>query len=965
MEQQQDLPWGRWSWQAPTPFPRPGTPERVLAFLLEELSWGWQAHPASPRAPRPSPWIVWLHDQDQEAEAPAATVAASAAVSPPTGGCGKSTLLRQVLALLRQQHPRLPIVRLDGLDAAAQERFHWARQVVAQLEAAYAPWRADRFHTVWAQLQAEGRLPPVAAGVRRQVLDLDSRARLWAALAQDIAALRPRLPAEGPTLLVVVDHLEQLQPSPQALVLAPGERFPERFGLPRVIALLVSRQPPDWQQPLWRGRQSEIMTVVLPPWSAAEIRQWLAQEGGSQISAAGATAARLRAASERLRELTGGHPALVQLACEQLLQGGLSLEELQRLEPAAFASRLLAQVAALEEPRSWWLLVLAHLQPTAVPVPAWRLLSVLQQLPPFPGQDPPGTGQLLEALASVPGVRLSQHGDDAAGPDADGEPTWIALQPELHQLLRQAWEQLDPDGRFRRALSRAVLSVLSAAEQQAEQALSEAAWQASRLERLHHQLTLDLEEGLRHFQRLFGPATVGWRRSFARTLLETVRECEPLLTSPQRWQLRVWEAQLLRLEEQPALAQQLLERLQQEADPSWLASQEEALSYEFARCALQQNQFLQTIRYYEQCLELARRRGDEEEASTLQGQLGYVYRRLGQWDEALRCYRASLVYHQQRGSRAWAANMLNSIGQVYRLQGRLEEALRSCLVGLRVREELWSQGKLDERAVGLSHSTLALISLESEDLLQAERHFRHAFECYALVGDRTGLAATSNRLGQVALRKGQLEEANTWFKQAEALVTGFDEEVFITSQYYQGRVAAERGRWQEAARHWQCACEHARHVHDRYQLVASLCDLVEALSHLGRHEEAQAAWQEARTIAEEEGYDLLLGRGEEVLGDLALAEKRVEEAFQQYVDSCAWMTHHHFLEYHKAQRRLVERLLSLPLEKVPPTAHLVSESWRQRGLAEQYPELSQACEEILKLLPAPPRWQGHGQEGGP
>jgi hypothetical protein len=222
-----------------------------------------------------------------------------------------------------------------------------------------------------------------------------------------------------------------------------------------------------------------------------------------------------------------------------------------------------------EGPLTWWLLVLAHLLPAAdVPVPLSRLVTLLEQLPSFPGQDqqdPPGTGQLLEALASVPGVRLSQRGDDAAGPDADGEPTWIALQPELRQLLRQAWEQLDPDGRFRRALSRAVLSVLSAAEQQA---LSEAAWQASRLERLHHQLTLDLEEGLRCFQRLFGPATAGWRRSFARTLLETVRECEPLLTSPQRWQLRVWEAQLLRLEEQPHLAQALLERLQQEADPS-------------------------------------------------------------------------------------------------------------------------------------------------------------------------------------------------------------------------------------------------------------------------------------------------------------------------------------------------------------------------------------------------------------
>ncbi|RAQ93929.1 tetratricopeptide repeat protein [Thermogemmatispora tikiterensis] len=845
---------------------------------------------------------------------------------------------------------------LDGLDAQAQERFRWVRQVAHHLEVAYAPWRAVRFQTVWTQLE-EDRLPPVAPGTGRPV-DLESRERLWAALAQDIEALRPHLPAEGPTLLLVVDHLERLQPSPQALVLAPGGRFPEDFGLPRVTALLVSRQPPDWHQPLWCGRQQEVVVVVLPPWSAAEIRQLLAQEGVLQTSATGTAPAQLTAASERLRELTGGQPALVQLACARLAQGQLSLEELRRLSPATFASRLLAQVAALEEPHSWWLLLLAHLQPAAttdVSVPLSRLVSLLQQLPSFPGQDPPEAGQLLEALASVPGVRLSRS---HAGPD--GEPVWVALQPELRQLLRQAWECHDPDRRFRRELSRAVIS---SSEQQAEQPLAEAEWQASRVELLAHWLTVDVEEGLRRFQQLFGPATVGWRSGFARTLLETVRDYEPTLTPPQRWQLRLWEAQLLRLEEQPHLAQALLERLQQEADPSWLATQQEALSYEFARCALQQQQLLQTIRSYEQCLDLAQRRGDEEEVSTLQGQLGYVYRRLGQWDEALRCYHASLAYHQQRGSRAWYANLLNSIGQVYRLQGRIEEALRSCLLGLRVREELWSQGKLDEWAIGLSHSTLALISLESGDLLQAERHFRHAFECYAHVGDRTGLAATHNRLGQVALRKGQLEEADTLFKQAEALVTGFDEEVFITSQYYQGRVAAAQERWEEAVAHWQCAGEHARQVQDRAQLVASLVALMEALSHLGRHQEAQAAWQEARTIAEEEGYCLLLGRGEEVLGNLAYAAGRWEEAMAHAVESCAWMTRHHVLEYQRAQRRLLERLLALPLTSVPEMARRVREGWRQRGLAERYPEVDQACEEILQLLPD--LAHGPGQGGAP
>ncbi|MBE3564484.1 MAG: tetratricopeptide repeat protein [Thermogemmatispora sp.] len=910
---------------------RLGVPETFLGRDRElSLFLDWLANIQSD-----APWILSVHDAEPD---PARR-----------GGIGKTWFLRACVSLARQRFPHLAVVQVDFFRVADRDRLVIARRVVERLQAAYPHWQARAFAETLESFASQGYLSSLYP--EKDVADIRIRDSLSEALARDVQELLPYLPEKELQLLLVFDTFELVERSPQVAVLGLGQLFPERYGLPHVKVLLAGRNPLDWQHPTWHGREKEVLELALPPFSPAEVRLYLARElaelpdsadAGEANEAAADSEAPVLAAErqarsiERLYELTAGRPILVGLACDLLARRLLTLDELVAFPQGRFEEQLVVRINDLERPLNWLILVLAHVyHRLSAPLLSWLLTQVRLT----EAGEQVSVEEWLAALRQLSFVRAAGEGDE------------LALHDEMRRLVvHYCWERQDPDRRFRRELSRAVISYY---EQQNEQALSEQEWQASRVELLAHWLTMDVEEGLRRFQRLFGPATVGWRSGFARTLLETVRDYEPVLTPAQRWQLRLWEAQLLRIEEQPHLAQALLERLQQEADPSWLASQEEALSYEFARCALQQQQLLQTIHYYEQCLDLAQRRGDEEEASTLQGQLGYVYRRLGQWDEALRCYRASLAYYQQRGSRAWYANLLNSIGQVYRLQGRIEEALRYCLLGLRVREELWSQGKLDERAVGLSHSTLALISLESEDLLQAERHFRHAFECYALVGDRTGLAATSNRLGQVALRKGQLEEANTWFKQAEALVTGFDEEVFINSQYYQGRVAAEQGHWQEALTHWQCACEHARHLQDRYQLVTSLCDLVEALSHLGRHEEAQAAWREARTIAEEEGYCLLLGRGEEVLGDLALAEKRVEEAFQQYVDSCAWMTHHHFLEYHKAQRRLVERLLSLPLEKVPPTAHLVSESWRQRGLAEPYPELYQACEEIAQLLSIP------------
>ncbi|WP_376797444.1 tetratricopeptide repeat protein [Thermogemmatispora sp.] len=905
---------------------RQGVPETFLGRERElALFLGWLTDCQSD-----APWILAIHDAEPD---PARR-----------GGVGKTWLLRACVAQARQCFPQLAVVQVDFFRVADRDRLLIARRVVERLQEAYPQWQARTFAQTLESFATQGYLSSLYP--EKDVADIRIRDSLSEALARDVQELLPLLPEDGPSLLLVFDTFELVERNPQVAVMSLGQLFPEHYGLPRVKVLLAGRNALDWQQPTWRGREREALELALPPFSPEEVRRYLAREladlseGAAEASGESAgmgepapSAERQAQFVEHLYALTGGRPIVVGLACDLLARRLLRLEELVAFPPDRFEEQLVARINDLERPLNWLILLLAHIyHRLSAPLLSWVLSQV--KLTETDGQS--AVEEWLAALRQLSFVRAAGEGDE------------LALHDEMRRLVvLYCWERQDPDRRFRRELSRAVISYY---EQQNEQALSEQQWQASRVELLYHRLTLDLEEGLGYFRRLFGLATLGWRSGFARMLLETVREFELHLTPVQRWRLALWEARLLRIEEQPAQAQVLLERLQQEADPAWQTAQRAELCYELARCALQQNQLRKTIHYYEQCLALALERGDEEEASTLQGQLGYVYRRLGQWREALRCYYASLEYHQKRGSRAWYANLLNSISNVYRLRGHIEKALRYCLMGLRVREDLWRQGRLDERAVGLSHSTLAMIYLESEDLLLAEEHFRRAFECYAHVGYRSGVAATYIRLGQVAFLKGQLEEADALFKQAETLVTGFDEEVFINSRYYQGRVALRREQWQEAAEHLLCACEHARHLQDRYQLAASLVELMEALHHLGREEEAQAAWKEARTIAEEEGYRLLLGRGEELLGSLAFAAGRLEEAFEHYLESCAWMARHNVLEYHKAQRRLLGRLFSLPLQEIPQAAHLVSEGWHQRKLAERYPELYQACKEIAQFL---------------
>jgi hypothetical protein len=467
------------------------------------------------------PWVLSIHDaapaSDQERRGGAGR-----------GGYGKSWLLRAWVVLARQRFPHLPIVQVDGLSAADQDGLEIAQRVVAHLQAAYPPWQAHAFTERLAMLNACSRWKVHS---RHGPVDPELWRALRMALAQDLQALEPLLPAGGPTLLLVYDSCELLTASPQLTGLAPDQPFPERFGLPRVKVLFASRQPFDWYRPLWEGREREVFSLTLSPWSAAQIQQVLLRAGVVSLS----EGSHPRSVSERLAALSGGDPALVSLACDLLAQGWLRLTELDRLDLAAFGERLAAWLFALEKPQAWWLLVLAHVVPGAsepgVTLP-W-LADLLGLLPADPALGLGASAAALRAaLSALSVVRMSSTGES------------VTLAEKIRRLiLRYGWECQDPDRRFRRELSRAVLH-LCERELQAEQELTRPAWQARQMLLLFHHLCVDLEEGWQRGKHLFISALTHGDQGLAYRLLETLRQFEHELPPPRRRQLQRWEGAL-------------------------------------------------------------------------------------------------------------------------------------------------------------------------------------------------------------------------------------------------------------------------------------------------------------------------------------------------------------------------------------------------------------------------------------
>ena len=250
--------------------------------------------------------------------------------------------------------------------------------------------------------------------------------------------------------------------------------------------------------------------------------------------------------------------------------------------------------------------------------------------------------------------------------------------------------------------------------------------QSYRVEKFYHQLFVNLDAGLQFFEEVFENALTVWSRSYARSLLQEAQRFT--LSQEQRYRLFVLEARLLKREENPHRALTLYEYLQAEAERDWFEQNCSTIYWGMADCFEDIGNFSAAIEYALKSLAIEQRADNKErQAELLGGTLGYIRRRQGQFDDAVDYYKQALEIYREIGNRREYADKLNSLGNVYRIQGKVEEALRCCQIALQIREELLKQGKVGEMQKGLSLSTIGLIYLDTNDILQAEECFRRGF----------------------------------------------------------------------------------------------------------------------------------------------------------------------------------------------------------------------------------------------
>ena len=171
---------------------------------------------------------------------------------------------------------------------------------------------------------------------------------------------------------------------------------------------------------------------------------------------------------------------------------------------------------------------------------------------------------------------------------------------------RHCWNKQDPDRRSRKLLSKCVIEYY---EHELQHIQTEQLKQAYTVELLYHKLYVDLENGYKYFSENFSRVVNLRLNSFARSLLREVQQFAGQMSPTQLYNLKYGEARLLQKEEAAALALNLFQELEQEADQQWLDEHHADILFEKGVAYQQLSRYPEAVECFTSAMEIDKKRG--------------------------------------------------------------------------------------------------------------------------------------------------------------------------------------------------------------------------------------------------------------------------------------------------------------------------------------------------------------------
>jgi tetratricopeptide (TPR) repeat protein len=847
-----------------------------------------------------APPIVYIHDALEKEEK--------------KGGLGKTWLLHRFLELVEREHKNVIPVLMDFFLVQDRDSVAIDKRVARAIKKKYPHWITEASEKLLQEYYDAAQGQKAQAAVLRE--------RLAYELADDLRLLQQQMIENGTFLLLLFDTYELIENNPITAVLRPAHTFPDNYESSRVRVIIAGRNAIDWTHQNWVGREQEVIVHTLPPFNYDETVQYL-QSRLDVYDIDGLTSQMLRALYDR----TEGRPILLGLVTDVLNKRIKDPETLVAIDTEQFEASLVEEINRFEDPAKWVIFVMAHIYHRFDAA----LLERLLRWPGLQGIVPEMQyHELTKELPKLSFVRSS--GDD------------FVLHDEMRRLVNHyCWETNDQDGRIRRELSELALNYYTELIDRVE---NQKKRQSYIVEKLFHELFIDIKTGFQSFEQHFKYAIELSLRDFARALLQELQKFQRRLSDEQYQTMKLAEARVLLAEENPVASLDILISLEQYSE--WADNHRSDLLFEKGICYLRLSQYPQSIACFEACLEIEQLSRDNSRQSLLLNRLGYIHRLQGRYTEAMRYYEEALKVQRNLDNPGEYANLLNNIGNVLRLQAKLEDALRYCKLALRIRRDLFRQNKINEYHVGLSLSTLGHIYHTLGEVEEEEKTYQEAFDIYSRVGDKRAIADAYNCLGRIWVKKGDLKKARENFQKAASIASRVNRSSQIESYHQLGRVSLSQKHWEEAIGFFERAVALSREVGLNFQLAENLLYLAEALDHIGQPSSEQI--KESKRVARNNDYTYLLARAEDLQGDMYLRRQKYRSAFKHYRVACRYMASRGNPEYNRTLRKLNDLLLEVPDSFLPGVIDLLLSYWDELGLTEKYPELPEICKEISRHM---------------
>lgn len=287
--------------------------------------------------------------------------------------------------------------------------------------------------------------------------------------------------------------------------------------------------------------------------------------------------------------------------------------------------------------------------------------------------------------------------------------------------------------------------------------------------------------------------------------------------------------------------------------------------------------------------------------------------RKGRYEDAISSGREALTLARRSGDRQQLALAHNILATSYVEQGKLKQSVRHRVASVRLYEEAEDLYGLiaAESNLGVSYEALGRLD-------EAHEHYSAALDAAERIGNRTWAAIAHNNIGEVLLTQGRVDEAIAEFEQTVATYEQTGDPAVVAGQalVHLSRAEQRRQRLAQAAERLEAGARILRETGARG--VTPLADLQEAELALesGSIESAQRACQRALTDARATGMQVIEARALRLVGRVAMARERGEEAEAPLRESVA-LAHRVGAQYEKGQAllNLAELYASRPEEK--------------------------------------------------